>query len=252
MLNLLLNNEAVKNPISLPLLTNNFIYRRYDVMANQSISKARRICQIEGCNDIHYAKNYCMRHYAQIRKHGEILKKTAYDSNKIIIKDNIAEIILCNKKCNEVARAIVNIEDLEIVSKFTWHADKSRNTFYAKTNIFISKGKYQLTRMHHLIFGFPLNGLKIDHIDNNGLNNQRNNIRLVTHRQNQQNRISLNSSKYPGVSWDKAKKKWRSRITIDCKEKWLGYFTSEIDAFNAYKNAIHIVGEQCLPEFYEP
>lgn len=249
MLNLLQNNEAVKKLDSLPPLTNNFIYRRYDVMANQSISKSKRICQVEGCNNAHYTKNYCIRHYQQIRKYGKILKRTRSDLNEIIIKDDIAEIILYDAKQREIARAIVDVEDVEKISGFKWYALKDGRTYYAVRSIPIANDKRTLIRMHHQIIGKPPKGLISDHRDGNGLHNFRTNLRHVTFRQNAQNRRRVpKTSQYLGVTWHKQHKKWAATIHINGEKKHLGYFKSEIDAFNAYKNAVHALGETMVGE----
>ena len=101
--------------------------------------------------------------------------------------------------------------------------------------------------MHHAIMGKPPKGLMRDHIDGNTLNNQRYNLRFVTSRQNNQNRKNINkSSKYPGISWHKRDKIWQSRILINCKRKHLGYFNTEAEAFNAYKQAVEAIGETVL------
>ena len=44
-----------------------------------------------------------------------------------------------------------------------------------------------------------------------------------------------NTSRYPGVSWDKAKKKWFAGITIKGKTVYLGRYTRQLDAYKAYK-----------------
>ncbi len=97
--------------------------------------------------------------------------------------------------------------------------------------------------LHRAILGSPLNGLEIDHIDGNKLNNQRENLRLVTHRVNSQN-LSYHrgekkkSSKYVGVRWCKTGKKWRADIQIDGKNKYLGYYATEKLAALAYKKEL--------------
>lgn len=68
----------------------------------------------------------------------------------------------------------------------------------------------------------------IDHIDRNPSNNSIENLRVVTHQQNQWN------TDRKGCSFHKASGKWRARITIDSKEKYLGLFVNEDDARNAY------------------
>ena len=78
-----------------------------------------------------------------------------------------------------------------------------------------------------------------DHIDNNGLNNTRSNLRVCTITENHQNmRKGINcSSQFKGVSWDKRDKAWTAQIQIDKKQHYLGSFESEIDAARAYDKA---------------
>ena len=78
--------------------------------------------------------------------------------------------------------------------------------------------------------------LVVDHIDNDRLNNNLNNLQLVTARENTSKDRRGGSSKYVGVSWHKNHKKWISNISVDGKQKHLGYFKNEIDAHNAYQN----------------
>jgi hypothetical protein len=122
--------------------------------------------------------------------------------------------------------ALVSDEDFEALSQSNWYAKKEGRTYYA----------YKTERMHSLILRAPC-GLKIDHIDGNGLNNQRSNLRVVTHRENCQNKHAPKSSIYPGVSWRKEREKWAAKISIGGKGKHLGTFDKEIDAAQAYLKA---------------
>jgi|ERR1041385_281068 hypothetical protein len=82
--------------------------------------------------------------------------------------------------------------------------------------------------------------LTIDHIDRNFLNCRKNNLRLATNSQNNanKNKISLStSSKYKGVTWDKAIKKWRAQIMVNKKQNHLGSYSSEKAAAKAYNKA---------------
>jgi hypothetical protein len=77
----------------------------------------------------------------------------------------------------------------------------------------------------------------IDHVDGDGLNNQKRNLRKATPTQNGGNRvIQKHSSKFKGVTWWKKPKKWVACIRFNTRIH-LGYFESETDAAKAYDAA---------------
>lgn len=129
--------------------------------------------------------------------------------------------------------AIVDDEDYEFLSQWKWHISHG----YALRSDLSSYPKKTIS-MHRVITGTTGNQL-VDHIDRNGLNNQKSNLRIVTRTQNGMNRKSHSgsSSKYKGVSWYKAGKKWEAFITYNKKRKFLGRFKSEIEAAEAYNIA---------------
>ncbi|GAH46575.1 unnamed protein product [marine sediment metagenome] len=100
--------------------------------------------------------------------------------------------------------------------------------------------KGQVVWMHRSIFP-PPQGMCIDHINNNALDNRKANLRLATHRQNNCNKLyakrTASHSKYIGVSWHKYKKKWYAQISVNGKRKHIGYFDDEIEAGKAYDEA---------------
>lgn len=132
--------------------------------------------------------------------------------------------------------ALVDDEDFEYLNQFKWHARKSRDTFYASRNLKISKNNRKTIQMHRVILGTTDTKIQGDHIDGNGLNNQKSNLREATHEQNRRNTKSYKNgvSKYKGVSYRKDSKKWRSIINFNKKVIRLGYFSSEIEAAKAY------------------
>ena len=143
----------------------------------------------------------------------------------------VKEIYLANNK----GVALVDDEDYKILNQYKW----SLNVYgYAQTNI-TNVDKRISKSMHRLIMNEP-KGFEIDHIDQNSLNNQKNNLRIVTHSQNQMNSPKWNScsSKFKGVSWHKGNNKWISNIGFNNKQIFLGYFKSEIDAAKAYNEKL--------------
>ena len=75
----------------------------------------------------------------------------------------------------------------------------------------------------------------VDHKDYNCLNNNLENLQIITNRLNLSKDKKNGSSRYTGVCWSKAFKKWQSNIVINGKKKHLGYFKNEYDAHLAYK-----------------
>lgn len=138
--------------------------------------------------------------------------------------------------------ALVDDADYEYLNCRKWGVAKTGNVFYAKRTIKTLNGKETTVFMHIEIIG-KKEGYETDHINGNGLDNQRHNLQHVTHRQNLQNIHTKTSSKYPGVSWYKTTSKWRACIWIADKLKHLGYFTDELAAFHAYNKAVNELGE---------
>jgi len=127
--------------------------------------------------------------------------------------------------------ALVDDEDYQYLNSFKWYAMESRKTFYAVRRIRVN-GKQNTVWMH----GEILNGKGIDHIDHDGLNNQKSNLRFCTPSQNLMNtrKRENTSSVYKGVYFYKQSNKWRAQIMINGKYARLGCFASEVDAARAY------------------
>ncbi len=146
--------------------------------------------------------------------------------------------------------AIVDAEDFERLSSYKWCAVKGRRNWYAKT---LRRNGMPLA-MHRLILG-ARKGLVVDHIDHNGLNNRKRNLRLCTRRQNNHNQRphAGKTSRYKGVYWKKSANKFVAQIHIQGKKIWLGYFTDEIEAAKAYdKKAAEFYGEFAYLNFPDP
>ena len=130
--------------------------------------------------------------------------------------------------------ATIDPEDFDIISNFKWQVQKRGRTFYAVRRT--EKGGHW--KMHRLILDCSP-GKEVDHIDGNGLNNTRNNLRIVSHRENGQNLHFPKTSLYPGVSWASRDGKWRSYIRLkNGKLKSLGYFNDEQTAGLRYRIAL--------------
>lgn len=130
--------------------------------------------------------------------------------------------------------ALVDDEDYARVACYRWHAGAG----YAQRSVLVN-GKRRTEFMHRFILG-AVPGEITDHIDGDGYNNQRTNLRPCTHGENCRNarkQRTGNSSRYKGVCWHKQIGRWVAFICCDNKSEYLGTFTSEVDAAIAYDAA---------------
>lgn len=138
--------------------------------------------------------------------------------------------------------AIVDANDFDSLSKTKWFTLSSKNNvFYAVT------GK-RCKVMHRIIMNAP-DGIFIDHINHDGLDNRKINLRFCTRSQNTMNQRKPRntSSRFKGVSFHKTTGKWRASIKVGEKSKWLGLFGNEEGAAIAYNEAaIKYFGEFAL------
>lgn len=129
--------------------------------------------------------------------------------------------------------SIVDDEDYEKASLITWHLFPGRCTDYAITN---KEGKSLF--LHRFIMDAP-KGLQVDHINGNGLDNRKENLRLCTSTENKRNtkKHKRNKSGYRGVSLDSRSGKYRAQISTGEKILHLGLFADPEDAARSYDEA---------------
>lgn len=126
--------------------------------------------------------------------------------------------------------ARVDRSDLTAIRSFTWYAYPSGRTWYA-----YSHNDGNPVSMHRVITGAS-EGVEVDHIDGDGLNNSRDNLRVSTRSQNNQNR-TFSNKKFKGVSASRKEGRWYSRIKVGGVTRCLGTFTAPDDAARAYDEA---------------
>jgi len=138
--------------------------------------------------------------------------------------------------------ALVDDEDYDYLNQWKWHAVRIRNTYYASRNSPYINGRRKPIRMQWKIISVS-KGLVADHIDGNGLNNQKSNLRVCTNQQNSFNhKRGINKSGYKGVGYVDGLV--RARICINGKLIHLGMYKNEIEAAKAYDSAaIYYYGE---------
>lgn len=138
---------------------------------------------------------------------------------------------------------MVDDDDYDELSKFKWHVVIDRRTHYARKNYRDKiSNKQRHESMHRFLLGVDPGGRIIDHIDGNGLNNQRYNLRFATKSENCRNARPAKGkySKYKGVWFNKLDGRYMAGIMVDGRAISLGYFDDEKEAAIAYNNAAKI------------
>ncbi len=143
--------------------------------------------------------------------------------------------------------AMVDAADYERVSQHTWTALCVGKNVYA-----YRKDRAKTIRLHQFLMN-PPKGMVVDHIDGNGLNDRRSNLRVCTKQQNSFNcRPIVGSSRFKGVHFFKPTGKWRARIRHSGHEICIGYFDDEVEAAKAYDRKAHeLFGEYAYLNFPE-
>lgn len=153
--------------------------------------------------------------------------------------------ILVGKEVKGVA--IVSDEDYESLSRYKWYIKPSKHTSYASR---WDKGRNVL--MHRQILGIANSPSQVqtDHINRNGLDNRRENLRVVDQSLNNVNRGMQrnNSSGHRGVYFAKHMNKWKAQIKTKGKMTHIGYFSDKQEAAKAYNaKAKELWGEYATP-----
>jgi hypothetical protein len=116
-------------------------------------------------------------------------------------------------------------EDYPKVSEYKWHLEHG----YPRASV----SHTEKVMMHHLIVGKE-KGMEVDHINRDKTDNRRENLRLVTHIENCQNREPIKG----GTAYQpKGKNFWRTEIVVNGKRKNLGSFATKEEALMAYREA---------------
>lgn len=135
--------------------------------------------------------------------------------------------------------AIVDPDDYEVVSTYSWQAlvDPNKRTVYAVTAIREPNGRQKRVLMHRMILGAS-HSEQIDHRDGDGLNNRRQNLRKATGNQNAYNRRRRVTASNPFRGVERLPSgRWRATITAEGRRQHLGTFPTAEEAAEAYNRS---------------
>ncbi len=133
--------------------------------------------------------------------------------------------------------ALVDDEDFEEMNKIRWFHFQTNGNTYAITKLQDKQTKQRKTKyMHRLVLGAPSH-MQVDHINHNGLDNRKSNLRLCTNKENQRNRRVQKNNKL-GVSgvW-RSGNKYGVSISVDGNRKHIGLFDTLEQATQSRKEA---------------
>lgn len=150
--------------------------------------------------------------------------------NQYRFKNNVCYIDCFNKFGNLIGSIIIDLEDYNLVNIYQWHIEHSRkNIFYAQASY-----KSKTIRMHRLLLP---NSIQVDHINHNGLDNRKCNLRPCNNAENNRNKkFSRNpKSGYTGIRYNEKSNSYYVRIMVNKKEISLGVYKNIEDAIQARK-----------------
>lgn len=134
---------------------------------------------------------------------------------------------------------LIDDEDLHWFVNRQWYVSQYKGLYYVRCK--------SLGSLHRVIICCPSN-MVVDHVNGNGLDNRRSNLRICSQQQNTRNQTNLRknkSSQFKGVTFDKSRNKWIAMICLGNKKyKNLGRFESEEEAASVYDEYARILDRE--------
>lgn len=170
-------------------------------------------CRIKKINGLFF----CPKHLTRYYRGQDMNYKSIYAPNDYCICEDHAEIILRDKSGIEVARAIVDLEDVERCKEYKWHLRRGHgDTDY----VIASLPDNEKVHLHRFIIGYSGN-MDVDHINRNGLDNRKSNLRIVDHSDNASN------NKHTGIYRVKS-----GRYRASCCRNYKTFYIGTYDTFD--------------------
>ena len=183
-------------------------------------------CRIRKVKDYYL----CPKHYTRFYRHSDMNGRSIYDANEYVLYDDYAEIILRDNKCNEIARAVIDLDDVEKCMQYKWHARKCVNHvgYYVIASLRGCNNKK--LHLHRFIIGY-YGELDVDHINRNSLDNRKCNLRVVDRSTNSANNNHTGVKQVPSG-------RWQASCTRNYKSIYIGTFDTQEEAIAARKSFV--------------
>jgi hypothetical protein len=141
------------------------------------------------------------------------LRRPRGTGNEVLVDGDTASIVLTDLHANVVGQAVIDVVDLDTVRPYRWYLATCRGRNRVHEHRYVCRGSDDLS-LHRFLAGEP-HGMEVDHIDNDGLNNRRANLRVVTRAQNAQNFARHGRETMRGISWSEKRRAWIPGIMIN-------------------------------------
>jgi hypothetical protein len=194
--------------------------------------KSKKCCICKSEIRVFFRKEYgnylCNNHKNHLNRNGYILKRTRCTPNPILVRENYAEIIIFNRRHEEKGRALIDIEDINLIKDKRWCIDGCGSVM-----------NKQVGKLHRFVLNIKNPKGEIDHINRNLLDCRKNNLREISHSLNILNakKFITNTSGRTGVRWSERRSKWLASIRINYREISLGAFKDINKAIEAREKA---------------
>jgi hypothetical protein len=191
-----------------------------------------------GCSDVTIWYIKARRSYAHVPDEPQVEQKPVEaqepeEKNNIVVVGDLALIELTKGHT-----AVIDADDVNAIRDYKWRSSKGKGTNYACSGLRLDDGRVKTLFLHRLLMK-PSKGFVVDHINGDGLDNRRSNLRVATVAQNNLNsRVRSDSTTgIKGAYYDKRKGSYYSHIKRGDKRIYLGTFSTAEEAADAYAKA---------------